>query len=157
MYKFTGGFFTGKIFTKFFYKKKKEEVKLNSIYLVVQITDEIVFNELFPDNGNAPKVQPSWEYFDKKRVIKIDLGTDITNFLNKNDSFEYSLNTFFELKENDEYLIDIDIETFKKFGDIFVYINYNLDNNEYINVYSKNEIIFSKHFLIKNKINLNLI
>ena len=149
--------FTGKIFTKLFYKKKKKEVKLNSIHLVVQITDENVFNELFPDNGNAPKVQPSWEYFDKKRVIKIDLGTDITNFLNKNDSFEYSLNTFFELKENDEYLIDIDIETFKKFGDIFVYINYNLDNNEYINVYSKNEIIFSKHFLIKNKINLNLI
>ena len=81
-----------------FFKKKEEFKKINEVFFIVKITNEVVFNDIFPES----KVQPSWDYFDKKRVIKIDLGTDITNFLNKNDSFEYSLNevsliSFFEL------------------------------------------------------------
>ena len=90
-----------------FFKKKEEFKKIN----------EVVFNDIFPES----KVQPSWDYFDKKRVIKIKLNKKLINFLNKNDNF--SFDELFELKIKNKYLIDIDINLFKKFGDIFIYTN----------------------------------
>ena len=45
-----------------------DNIKLQKIYLVVEITDYTYFNKLFPEN----RVQPSWDYYPIKGVIKID-------------------------------------------------------------------------------------
>ena len=125
------------------------EIEIKNVYLLIKITDYKKFDEIFPDNGSS-KVQPYWTYHDKKGVIKINLGNNITKFLNKQQSFEYIIDDFLELKKNNKYLIDIDINTFKPFGEYFIYIDYILDNKFYTNVYTISDEILSTQFLYKN-------
>ena len=111
-----------------FFKKKEEFKKINEVFFIVKITNEVVFNDIFPES----KVQPSWDYFDKKRVIKIKLNKKLINFLNKNDNF--SFDELFNL--------------FKKFGDIFIYTNESNESNgtNCIHVYTLDQKIDSSDF-----------
>jgi len=159
MHKFTGGFFTGSIFSGDNKIDKIKEVKVNSVYFVIKITDKIKFDKIFPDYPGKSKVQPGWIYHDKKQIIKIDLGEDIVTFLNKKiencEIVNYSLNDFFKIKNNDgKYIIDIDIKTFKSFGHLDIYIYYTIDGKEFINYCNKYIPICN---LFKSNYNCNII
>jgi hypothetical protein len=127
---------------------------IRDVYILIKITDFKKFDEIFPDNDSL-KLHPSWIYLDKKGIIKINVGTDIVEYLNKQKLFEYDIDDFLDLKENNEYLIDIDIKTFKPFGDYFIYIDYNLNNKIYTNFYNNSDQILSTQFLYKNSKNIN--
>jgi hypothetical protein len=128
--------------------------QIHKVYLVAKITDFDKFNEIFPDIANVSKVHPFWIYHDKKGVIKIDLGMDIVIFLNKyikfNETFEYTLKEFIDIKYNGKNLVDIYSEFFQSFGKLFIYVEYQLHNKEYINVYTEHDTILSTQFLYKN-------
>jgi hypothetical protein len=127
---------------------------IKDVYIVIKINDFEKFDEIFPDNDNL-KLHPSWIYLDKKGIIKINVGTEIVEYLNKQKLFEYTIDDFLDLKENNEYLIDIDIKTFKPFSDYFIYIDYNLHNKKYTNFYNKSDQILSTQFLYKNSKNFD--
>ena len=82
-----------------------------------------------------------WDYFENKNVIKIELDLEY-NDKDENDgiivcSYDDFLNS-----------TDLDIPFFKSFCDIFIYIHYKIENDEYINVYQKDNSICSTDFLI---------
>ena len=130
-----------------------ENVNLQKIYFVVEITDYSSFNRFFPEN----LVQPSWDYYPVKGVIKIDLGKEITNYLNRQEIFELSFDDFLDLKIEDEYLSSIDPDFFKKFGRLYIYVDYYLNGCDFTNVYTKRDTILSTDFLYKNSKTLNFV
>jgi hypothetical protein len=136
------------------YLSEKNELKIKSVHFISHIKNNELFDEMFPDYVNVPKVQPSWSYFDKKQVIKINLNNEIVDYLNNKinsyECFEYHFEDFLNIKESDEHLITIDLEFFKTLGDNYIYINYSFNNMDYINVYSENDEILSTHFLYTN-------
>ena len=125
-----------------FFKKKD---KINKIYLVAKITNYEIFDEQFMPLPGGSRVQPHWEYFPSKGVIKIDLNQEIVNFLN-GCTFNYTLDELFRLTD----LITIDIPLFKDFSKLFLYIEYSLNNQDFINFYSENDLICSQDFKIRN-------
>jgi len=152
---FVLGFLINDMFNKIqTIKKNKTQQKNNcsikSIHFISHIKDHTLFNDTFPDYTNVYKVQPGWNYFNKKNSIKINLGNEIVNYLNTylsvDDSFEFTYDQLFNLKEFGNFLIDIDINLFKIFGDGYIYINYLIDNKEFINVYTQHDEILSSQF-----------
>ena len=95
---------------------KKSE---NVIYFLCKITNEDVFKEEFPDN----KVQPHWEYYPNKKVIKIKI-----------EDYDYKPDMSFE-----EFMLTTSInhEFFESFGELFIYAKF----NDKINVFKQNEKI----------------
>jgi len=130
-----------------FFKKTN---KINKVYLIVKITNYELFDEEFMPLPGVARVQPHWEYFPDKGVIKIDLNQEIVDFLNKQHLFKYTFDELFELKIFEEYLITIDKCLFKDFSELFIYIEYTLDNKPFINFYSQNDTIESLDFTTKN-------
>jgi hypothetical protein len=108
---------------------KKEIVRKNSliskVYLVCKITDNTIFDEWFPKLKVKSRVQPRWEFYEKKNVIRIELDMDTILI---DDTINYTA------------LSDIDIELFEEFSEPYIFIYYNLDK-EYINVYPVKKII----------------
>jgi hypothetical protein len=147
-------------FSFFFKNLIKKQIKtlknkITDVYLLIKIKDFKKFDEIFPDNLGDSKVHPYWIYHDKKGVIKINLESDIVNFLNRQKLFEYTIDELLELKENNENLIDIDINTFKPFGDYYIYIDYIFDNKKYTNFYNTSDEILSTQFSYKNSKSFN--
>jgi hypothetical protein len=130
-----------------------DNINLQKIYLVVEITDYECFYESFPEN----RVQPSWDYYPFKGVIKIDLGTEIIDYLNSQEIFELCFEDFLDLKVENEYLSTIDPDFFKKFGRLYIYIDYYLKGSDYTNVYKNCDTILSTDFLYKNSKLLNFV
>jgi len=128
-------------------------INLQNIYLVVEITDLDCFNRLFPEN----LVQPSWDYYPVKGVIKIDLGKEIVDYLNRQEIFELDFDDFLDLKCDNEYLSTLDPGFFKTFGDIYIYIDYYLNEDKFTNVYTNRDTILSTDFLYKNSKTLNFV
>ena len=98
--------------------------KIQSVHFVCAINNMELFTQQFPEQI----VQPHWEYYRIKKVIKIELDEDVINYLNVTDlalSFD-----------NIVMLSTIDKDFFKEFGELFFYIKYNLDNVPFINVYT---------------------
>lgn len=141
------------------YFKKCDQI--HTVELVVKITDNDKFNEIFPDIENVSKVQPFWTYHDRKGVIKIDLGMDIVDFLNKlirvDQTFDYTIKDLINLRYNGKHLISVYFDFFKQFGELFIYITYYLNNEEFINVYNERDFILSTQFLYKNSKTNNII
>jgi hypothetical protein len=123
---------------------------IKKIELLVHIKNKEIFNEFFPDIPNTPKVHPYWNYTRKKDVIKIDLYEEIVHYLNKEKTFEYSVDDIFEIKQYQEYMIGNHLDFFKKFGNTFLYITYVMNGKEYINFYPDDSIIMSTQFSYKN-------
>ena len=96
-------------FTNLFFKslelyhsiKFNKKSKKHDIYFIAKITDYSKFNLFFP-NG---KVQPSWDYYPKKSVIKIKIN------------HQTKINTYFENITN-----NLDLPFFKSFADIYLFI-----------------------------------
>lgn len=130
-----------------------ENVNLQQIYFVVEITDYSSFNLSFPEN----RVQPSWDYYPIKGVIKIDLGNELVDYLNSQEIFELSFDDFLDLKVDHEYISTIDPDFFKMFGRVYIYIDYYLNGNDYTNVYTNRDTILSTDFLYKNSKLLNFV
>jgi hypothetical protein len=138
-----------------FKEKKKDYLKdpglLKSISFVCKITDTDLFNEHFPNYDNIQKMQPGWTYLPSKGIIKINL--EIVDYFNNLGFFDYTFDEFLNIIKNGEYLIDIDTELFKTFGNVYIYIEYNnsLNNSGLVNVYTKGDEILSTHFSKKVK------
>jgi hypothetical protein len=72
--------------------------------------------------GGKHRTQPHWDYYPNKQVIKIEI-TDMEKITNYDDFLEHS---------------GLDLELFKSFSDLWIYMHHFVDNKEYINVYENN-------------------
>ena len=93
----------------------------NKSYFICKITNTELFHELFPDYPNTPKVQPYWEYYPNKQVIKIKLDDDVFNF------------------EEFKYKTTLDLDFFKKIGKVYIYVDYYMENKKFTNIYHEEE------------------
>ena len=104
-----------------------------SIYLICKVDNQELFDSYF--HG---KFQPGWEYFPQKKVLKIELNSDLISFLRKR---EIGFGKFLEFVENDEKIITLDIPLLKTFGELSIYVNYLTDKKKlFTNVYSRKSI-----------------
>ena len=93
----------------FLTQKQKVPLKEQAIfYLICKITDYEKFNEIFPTYENTPKVQPMWDYYENKGIIKIKLEQSFNETISYNDFLN---NT------------GLDIPLFQSFSEIFNYIH----------------------------------
>jgi hypothetical protein len=105
-----------------FHKKRDQP----QFYVICKIIDWELFDEYFPLINNR-RVQPSWEFFEQKGVIKIELDHTIID-----ETISYS-----EFLNNS----DLDIPFFETFSKIFIYVEYRSEQSEFINVYQENTYI----------------
>jgi len=151
-------------FLKFNKKKPVKVVKnvdnnpVKYINFVAKITDYNTFNYYFPDIPNVQKTQPSWTYLPEKGVIKGAIDERLVKYINRklklNETFDYTIEEFYHLNH---FFIDINLDVFNTFSEIYFYITYDLNKTEYINVYSKDQKIINTHFEYKNSKNINLV
>jgi len=137
-------------------KKKKNSIintnpgVIKSIDFVFKITDIEVFDEHFKNKDlNLVRIQPLWNYFKKKQIIKVPLDDDFIKHLNNIGEFNISFKDFFDIKNiknNNEYYITLDIPFFESFGDVYLYITYSINDKKYINVYNKQDLIKTDDF-----------
>jgi hypothetical protein len=139
---FIAGFFTG-FFTGFFiinpalslsllsslvkpFNKKKIKWNTPRYYVLAKIHNPALFEEMFPPIvGSKHRIQPHWDYYPNKQVIKIEITeTDEMDIL--------GYDAFLELS-------GLDLEFFKAFSDLWIYEHYFIDKKEYIKVYENNE------------------
>jgi hypothetical protein len=125
----------------------QEEGKIKDIFFISKITNQEVFNENFKNNvKNNVTLQPVWDFYERKNVIKIPLDQDFIKFLNTINDYEVSFQDFINIKNKDEYYVTLDIPFFESFSDVYLYINYTIDDRNYTNVYNKNYNICSNDF-----------
>jgi hypothetical protein len=112
--------------------KQHKPIANKKVLLIAKIKNQTLFDEQFPDLGTKFKTQPQWDYIESKNIIKIELDQDITEGL------------------CDDYLktTDIDIPFFKSFSELYIYVHYNYDLKDYINVYKPDDIICKSDFLV---------
>ena len=115
---------------------------IQTVNLVVEITDYPCFYEWFPDN----RVQPYWDYRPDKGIIIIDLGTEIVDYLNGQEFFELDVIEFLDLKIGDEYISTIDPSFFKQFAKLYIYIDYIFNNKKYNTIYNESDLIYFSDF-----------
>jgi hypothetical protein len=127
---FLAGFVTGFLLrnsvsltpiVKLFINKKAKKYD-RKYYILAKIHDPVVFNKEFPDvMGGKHRTQPHWDYYPNKQVIKIEIT----------EMEEIRLTSYDDFLEHS----GIDIEFFKSFSDLWIYIHHFIDKKEYINVY----------------------
>ena len=158
MDKFIGGFFTGLIlknkvnllskyiltrFIKLYHaihKNKNASVISNDLITEISFICAVKNTELFDEYFSNGKVQPYWDYFPTKKVIKIVLDKDVCTY------FNYCIDDL-NLTILDVLMIStLDYPFFKELGDTFLYVNYKIDNHTYINVYNEVSVISSCDF-----------
>ena len=112
---FSQGFALGYLLSEFMNKLKHKEklitydkqsfdtLSIKKLSFVCKITDNEMFNIIFPEYDNVPKVQPGWTYHPNKQVIKIDLGEEIVDYLNKLEIFEYNFDELFLIKQQQNF------------------------------------------------------
>lgn len=118
---------------------------IENIYFICKITNQKIFNDFFPEN----KIQPNWKYYSEKQCLKIELDESLVKYLNKNH-FNVSFNDFFELNENNQKFITLYLPFFQKFGDNYIYIEYFIDSQKFINIYSNEQILKNTDFELKD-------
>jgi hypothetical protein len=124
---------------------------IKNVYFVFKITNEESFNEYFKNNEkNIITLQPIWEYYTNKRIIKIPLDDDFVDYLNSISDYSIDFNDFINLKSKSEYYITLDIPFFQTFGEVFLYVKYSVNDRNYINIYSDSDKICSDNFKIVN-------
>ena len=124
---------------------------IKNIYFVFKITDEESFNEYFKNNEkNNITLQPIWEYYSNKRIIKIPLDDDFVDYLNSISDYSIHFNDFVNIKSKSEYYVTLDIPFFETFGEVFLYVKYSVNDRNYINIYSGSDTICSDDFKIVN-------
>jgi len=124
---------------------------IKNIYFVFKITDEESFDEYFKKNEkNNITLQPIWEYYSNKRIIKIPLDDDFVDYLNGISDYSIHFNDFVNIKSKSEYYVTLDIPFFQTFGEVFLYVKYSIDDRNYINIYSDSDKICSDDFKIVN-------
>jgi hypothetical protein len=166
------GFFLKENLNKLNFKKEKKENKeqkeqkeqngiknpVKFIEFVAKITDQDLFNYYFPDIPNVQKTQPSWTYLPEKGVIKGAIDERLVKYINRklnlNEIFESTIEDFYKLNN---FFVNIDLKLFNLFSEVYFYITYDLNEKEYINVYSKDQKIMNTHFQYKNSKTIDLI
>ena len=172
---FTKGLFTGilfkhqlhniiKIGLNLFHEIKKIGFRkqicidgIDNIDFICKITNFDLFNEVFPDNMGKYKVQPQWEYYDKKNVIKTKLDTELINYLNKkgesnkkeecNKDIIFTIKELFDFKNKlNERFVSLYLPFFEKIGTNYLFIKYTYLGKKYINIYDSDTVINMKDF-----------
>ena len=94
-------------------------------YVLAKIHDPVLFNKEFPIvKGARYRTQPHWDYYPNKQVIKIEItGMEEIGITSYDDFLEHS---------------GLDLDFFKSFSDLWIYVHYFIDKKEYINVYKNN-------------------
>ena len=95
-------------------------------------------------------MQPIWEYYSNKRIIKIPLDDDFVDYLNSISDYSIHFNDFMNLKRKNEHYVTLDIPFFETFGEVFLYVKYSVNDRNYINIYSDFDKICSDDFKIVN-------
>jgi len=153
---FTGVVFNGLnvfhgIKNRFSKKKLPNNSLIKTIHFVFKIEDEESFNEFFKNNeNNNITLQPIWEYYSNKRIIKIPLDDDFIDYLNSISDYSIHFNDFMNLKKKSEHYVTLDIPFFQTFGEVFLYVKYSVNDRNYINIYSDSDKICSDDFKIVN-------
>ena len=124
----TGLFIKAISYNKLVNNKKQ----FKKVILIAKIKNQALFDEYFPDLGTKYKTQPQWEYLPLKNIIKIELEQEI---------HEGPL---------DDYLnqTSLDIDFFKSFCELYIYVYYNFGENGYINVYKPSDTVCKTDFTI---------
>lgn len=104
----------------------------DKVYVVCKIVDSELFNKYFPVLNTKYRTQPSWDFYENKGIIKIEIDE-----INKNNYNEILDST------------DLDIPFLKSFSEIFIYIHYKYEHKQYINVYKNGESINDDDFIVK--------
>jgi len=129
----------------------KRSNRINRVQLLVKIVNYEIFDEVFMPLPGVPRVQPHWEYSSTKGTILIDLGDDIVSYLNNNPEWEFSFCDLFDLKNKESsHLISVDLDIFKGFSIFYMFINYTMDNRDYINFYDETSTLDKLDFNRKN-------
>ena len=158
---FSQGFVLGYFFSEIMNKQKKltqgqikrekvESFKIKKVSFIVKITDNEMFDIIFPDYENIHKVQPGWTYIPDKYVVKIDLENEIVDFLNNIDEYDFTFEELLSIKNNKDFIVDIDHHLFMNIGNCYIYIEYTMNEKDYINVYTKYDNILSSQFSYMN-------
>jgi hypothetical protein len=111
------------------YVRKKPE-KAQGIYFLCNIKNETDFNVLFPTLNCKNKVQPHWQYYPNKRVIKIKI-----------DDYVYENGMTFD---DFMYTTSIDHKFFELFGENYIYVHYGkkikmFKSTEFLTIFDKKE------------------
>jgi len=110
---------------------KKKNVKIDKVVQKISFVCALKNHELFKERFPVGKVQPHWEYFSNKNVIKIVLDDDVINY------FNFSLEDLNLSLEDVVMMSTLDYKFFKELGDTYLYIDYVLNENKYTNVYNE--------------------
>jgi hypothetical protein len=126
---------------------KSEIVNETEFTIVLKIKNKDLFNEHFK------KLPPYWVYLNKKGSIHYSLNNNeelINNLITNNTPL--SIKELLDLKDSKgQYFITLDIPLLNDIFDFYIFINYKVDNKNYINIYTENDIIdpsdlYSQHF-----------
>jgi hypothetical protein len=132
---FISGFIAGYIAKEVCTKTKTplSSPKQTKNYFMCKITNEKVFDELFPrlPNNSASRVQPQWEFCEHKRIIRIEIKPL----------------KFYERLTFENYIAwnGLDLSLFQEIGECYVYITL----NETVIVYRPDSIIDDSDFIKK--------
>jgi len=128
-------------------KDVKDDKLIQEIYFVFKVTNQESFDEHFKNNEtNVIKLQPRWDYYENKKIIKIQLDDDFIDYLNNMSNYNISFNDFINIKNKNEHYVTLDIPFFESFGKIYLYVHYLTNSKNYINVYDGNSNICSDDF-----------
>ena len=127
---------------------------INDTYftIVLKIKNKELFNEHFK------KLPPYWIYLHKKGSIhySINNSDELIKKLITN-TFPLSIKELLDLKDSKgQYFITLDIPFLNDIFDFYIFINYKVDNKNYINIYTENDIIdpsdlYSQQFFNKKE------
>jgi hypothetical protein len=119
---------------------------IESINLVCKVKNEEYFSEILDldEYLNKKKLmfQPTIEYYPEHKIFLSEIIDNI-DFLNKYliEKADFSFNI-------DDLDITLDLEFFRKLGDIYVYITYVHNDKKYTNVYFNDALFNSKDFVL---------
>ena len=118
----------------YFYDVKKKKDAINRIEFVCKIKGK------YTDD-----IQPYWDYNREKKLIKIDLTRDLIEQFNTIINTEFT--ELFDLRDiAGERLITLFMDYFTEIGETYIYVNYTLNNKDYINVYRPGDTVSHTDF-----------
>jgi hypothetical protein len=118
------------------FNKKPEKKNDFSVNVVIRIKNNELLNTLFNDS-----FPPYWDFYPKSNSINIGLpNLELNDIFKTQDCLSFS--EFIELKDSENsYIVTLDIPLLMSIGDIYLYIDYTLNNKKYTNIYTPIDFI----------------
>lgn len=131
---------------------KKVKTPIESVHFICKVTNEAFFKQTFagvpvPNSSGKVLLQPNLEYYPKHGIIRSQLDEDLIDYLNKN-TFVYSFEEIYKIEE----LITLDLDFFKKLGEVYIYLNYNTgpepSDLKFTNIYTPGDMISNSDLVV---------